>query len=209
MKRSLLLTAAFLAATLTACKMHKFEHEPEMVAIPNSNYAMGKYEVTQGQWKAVMGNNPSSFKDCGDTCPVEQVSWEDTQIFIQKLNDKTGKIYRLPSESEWKAACFAGNQTVYCGGNDADAVAWYEGNSDGKTHSVGQKQPNAYGLYDMSGNVVEWMQDCYDNRCEHRAISGGAWGFFGTEFLRGAKHSGFVHSIRHNNIGFRLARTLP
>ena len=183
--------------------------EPEMVRIPNNNYEIGKYEVTQGQWKAVMGSNPSSFKDCGDTCPVEQVSWNDIQKFLQKLNTRTGKNYRFPTESEWQTACLAGSQTEYCGGNDLNAVAWYSDNSGRTTHPVGQKQPNAYGLYDMSGNVWEWMQDKWDNEHDWRVLRGGSWGYT-TPGLRAAiRLNDYFPSERSNNIGFRLARTLP
>ncbi len=89
-------------------------------------FAIGKTEVTQGQWKAVMGSNPSNFANCGDDCPVEKVSWDDAKQFIQKLNSKTGKQYRLPSEAEWEYACRAGSQTEYCGGDNVDSVAWYK-----------------------------------------------------------------------------------
>ncbi len=88
-------------------------------------FAMGKTEVTQGQWKALMGNNPSKYSDCGDNCPVEQVSWDDARAFIEKLNAKTGKQYRLPTEAEWEYACRAGGQHEYCGGDNPDSVGWY------------------------------------------------------------------------------------
>lgn len=159
-------------------------YEPEMVAIPGQNYALGKYEVTQGQWKAVMGSNPSGFKQCGDDCLVENVSWDDAQGFIQKLNEKTDKQYRLPTEKEWQTACLVGQPTEYCGSNDINAVAWYGYEKSGKTtHSVGQKQSNAWGLYDMSGNVLEWMQDCDGSSCEARVLRGGSW-FIEPQYLR-------------------------
>ena len=125
-----------------------------MIAIPGKNYEMSKYEVTQGQWQAIMGSNPSYFKSCGENCPVDQVSWNDIQEFLQKLNAKTGKQYRLPSEAEWEYACYGGSQTEYCGGNDLNSVAWNRDNSNKTTHPVGQKQANGFGLYDMSGNAI-------------------------------------------------------
>ena len=186
---------------------------PEMVPIPNKNYEIGKYEVTQGEWRAVMGNNLSRFSDCGDTCPVEQVSWNDAQEFIQKLNAMTGKRYRLPTEDEWEYACYGGNQTMYCGGNYIDAVAWYGntvspgGNSGGKTHPVGQRQANGYGLYDMSGNVWEWTSGCWNDDCEMRVLRGGSW-YFGTQFSLASYRSWQIVEYRESYNGFRLARTL-
>ena len=129
------------------------------------DFKMGKYEVTQGQWKEVMGNNPSSYSLCGDDCPVEQVSWDDVQAFIRKLNSRFGKEYRLPTEAEWEfAARSGGEQEKYSGGNDIDVVAWYDANSGKKTHPVGQKLANGLALYDMSGNVWEWVNDMYENK---------------------------------------------
>ena len=121
-------------------------------------FYMGRTEVTQAEWKAVMGNNPSEFKDC-DNCPVEYVSWEDTQEFIKKLNARGEGIYRLPTEAEWEYAARAGTTGDYSG--NLDSMAWYQANSGDKTHPVGTKQPNAWGLYDMHGNVQEWCQDWY------------------------------------------------
>ena len=127
------------------------------------SYYLGKYEVTQEQWREVMGSNPSYFK--GDDLPVEKVSWTDAQMFIQKLNEMEGtNIYRLQSEAEWEYACFAGTTTRYYFGDDESRLgdyAWYLDNLDGQTHPVGQKKPNPWGLYDMHGNVWEWCQDEY------------------------------------------------
>lgn len=116
---------------------------PDMVVIPGG-IAIGRTEVTQGQWRALMGNNPSHFASCGDTCPVEQVSWDDVQEYVRKLTQKTGKTYRLPTEVEWERACRAGSQQEYCGSDNIDSVAWYDGNSGNKTRSVAGKQPNAW-----------------------------------------------------------------
>ena len=122
-------------------------------------FAMAKTEITQGQWKAVMGSAALHYRDCGDDdCPLVDVSWNEVQKFIKTLNQQTGGHYRLPTEAKWEYACRARQDTLYCGGNDPDAVAWYGGNH---THPVGGKQPNAFGLYDMSGNVREWVQDCW------------------------------------------------
>ena len=179
-----------------------------MVAIPSMNYEMGKYEVTQAQWKAVMGSNPSNFSECGDNCPVEQVSWDDVHIFLQKLNAKTGKQYRLPSEDEWEYACRGGSSNEYCGGDNLDELGWYDKNSREKTHPVGFKKPNGYGLYDMSGNVWEWSNDRYESGKPSRVMRGGSWDF-GPRGARAANRFGSAPAGRFNSNGFRLARTLP
>lgn len=125
---------------------------------------VGRYEVTQGQWQAVMGSNPSHFKSCGSNCPVETVSWDDVQEFIRKLNSRTGKSFRLPTDAEWVYACRSGGKSQeYCGESTEDSVGWHVGNSDGETHRVGLKQPDGLGLYDMSGNVWEWNCTMYDD----------------------------------------------
>ena len=127
---------------------------------------LGKTEVTQGQWHKIMGSNPSKFKKffkSSDNYPVESVSWNDSQEFIKKLNQLSGKIFRLPYEAEWEyAARSGGKNEKYAGGSNVDEVAWYESNSEKHTHPVGSKHPNGLGLYDMSGNVWEWCQDVHD-----------------------------------------------
>jgi len=181
---------------------------PAMVRIPGKNYEIGKTEVTQAEWRAVMGANPSHFINCGDTCPVEQVSWNEVQEFIQRLNTITGKQYRLPTSAEWEYACHGGSQNEYCGGDDLDAVAWTMDNSNGQTHPVGQKQANGYGLYDMTGNVWEWMNDCWQAECARRTLRGGSWLNF-PQLARIVPRGSYVTSNQHDNVGFRLARTLP
>jgi formylglycine-generating enzyme required for sulfatase activity len=188
-------------------------------------FALGKTEVTQGQWKAVMGRLPPElhFKTCGDECPVEGISWKDAKDFIAKLNLKTGKTYRLPSEAEWEYACRAGGKHKYCGSDDVGTVAWYDPNSDGKTHPVAGKKPNDWGLYDMSGNVFEWVEDCFAHSYSEAPNDGSArqgCGSDGQRVLRGgslefnSRYSRAAH--RHIKLtgylffnGFRLARMLP
>lgn len=129
-----------------------------------SSFEIGKYEVTQGQWEEVMGSNPSDHNTCGDDCPVEQVSWDDVQTFITELNSQTGSSYRLCTEAEWEYAARAGTETKwYCGDIETclSGIAWYETNSGFVTHPVGQKSANTWGLYDMTGNVWEWVYDRY------------------------------------------------
>lgn len=129
-----------------------------------SDFYIGKYEVTQKQWRDVMGTNPSYFSGCDD-CPVEQVSWNDVQKFIKKLNKKNWKKYRLPTEAEWEYAARGGKKSKgykYAGSDNIGNVAWYSENSYDKTHTVGTKRANELGIYDMTGNVWEWCNDWYD-----------------------------------------------
>ncbi|MDR1043800.1 MAG: formylglycine-generating enzyme family protein [Candidatus Adiutrix sp.] len=182
-------------------------------------FYLGAYEVTQAQWTAVMGNNPSKFK--GRSNPVEMVSWNDAQAFIQRLNAKEGhNRYRLPTEAEWEYAARAGTTSAYSFGDDEDSLgryAWYWDNSDEKTHPVGQKQPNAWGLYDMHGNVDEWVQDWYGNYSSSsvtdpkgpssgsdRVFRGGSW-FCSAQGCRAALRFNFSPDYRVDFIGFRLA----
>ncbi len=130
-----------------------------------SDFYIGKYEITQKQWRKVMGSDPSEayFKGCDD-CPVERVSWDEAQQFIRELNRMTRNNYRLPTEAEWEFAARGGNKSQgfkYAGSNNLNEVAWYDNNSGRRTHPVGQKKPNELGLYDMSGNAWEWCSDWY------------------------------------------------
>jgi formylglycine-generating enzyme required for sulfatase activity len=154
-----------------------------------------------------MGGDPPElkFKGCDD-CPVERVSWDDVQGYLSKLNQMSGKQYRLPTEQEWKHACDGGSSQEYCGSSNLDAVGWYDKNSGDKTHPVGQKPANGYGLYDMSGNVREWQQDCYEGDCSKRFLRGGSWDF-GSEFARAVFRFGYSPSTRDFSFGFRVARS--
>lgn len=188
------------------------------------SFAIGKYEVTQGQWRAIMGSNPSNFDKCGDNCPVEMVSWNDIQSYIQKLNQKTGKQYRLPSEAEWEYACRGGQRHDYCGSDNLGSVAWYDENSSRTPHFVGQKKPNSFGLYDMSGNVAEWVEDCKhdsyigapsDGRAwihgcvyKGRVVRGGSW-YAWDKSSRAAGRTSNTTDEHYPHLGFRLARSLP
>jgi formylglycine-generating enzyme required for sulfatase activity len=190
-------------------------------------FYLGVTPVTQGQYRAVTGSNPSHFKG-SDELPVESVSWEDAQAFCDKLNalekrDLGGASYRLPTEAEWEYACRAGTTTRFTFG-DADAglgeYAWFSGNSGGTTHPVGQKRPNAWGLYDMHGNVWEWCWDGYEknyyanspdadpvgpSEAAARVIRGGSW-LNGPRLGRAARRNWIAPGHRSSNVGFRVAR---
>ena len=218
---------------------------PEMVVIPAGSFVMGseknaseqprhkveirsfligKTEVTQKQWVNLMGSNPSRFSACGPECPVENISWVDVQQFIAKLNQKTGKKYRLPSEAEWEYAARAGTTTEWSfGSNESNlgGYAWYDGNSGRKTQIVGKKLPNAFGLFDVHGNVWEWTQDCWHDsyagaptdgsgwtmNCtgNFRVLRGGSWYDFPAD-LTAANRTRNFPDIPNLVYGFRLAR---
>lgn len=195
-----MLVLSSIAMSISAETLKSFE--PEMVQLPTGIW-MGKYEVTQKQWQAVMGNNPS-FHPQKDDFPVGNVSWNDVQIFIAQLNKKTGKTYRLPTEKEWIEACQADKHYKYCGSDNVDVVAWHGHNSDGIPHSVGQKMSNAWGLYDMSGNVWEWTSS-HSNKYEWSTLCGGSWRHLPEE-SRSANCHNFSPDNRSNFQGFRLVK---
>lgn len=184
-----------------------------------SGFWLGKYPVTQAQWEKVMGNNPSGFKGNRQR-PVEQVSWDDCQAFLKMINSLEKTAFRLPTEAEWEYACRAGTTTAYCFGDDPaqlDDYAWYTNNSSSQTHPVGQKRPNAWGLYDMHGNVWEWCQDWYGDYLKgavtdptgptsgsYRVNRGGSW--YGDPWdCRSARRGRNAPEDRGLNLGFRLA----
>ncbi|MCL2510484.1 MAG: formylglycine-generating enzyme family protein [Bacteroidales bacterium] len=183
-----------------------------------NDYYIGKYPVTQFQWEAIMGNNPSKFKGCDD-CPVESVSWNDIQEYITKLNKMTGKNYRLPTEAEWEFAARGGNQSEgykYSGSNDLDAVAWYVENSGNETHPVGINAPNELGIYDMTGNVLEWCHDWYAEYTEdpktnpqgpaggsHRILRGGSCYSY-VQHCRVSRRTYIAPAYRIYHYGFRV-----
>ena len=190
-----------------------------------AKFAMGRYEVTQGQWKALMGDNPSHFSQCGDTCPVENVSWEMAQEYVKKLSAKTGQQYRLPSEAEWEYAARAGTTTAYAFGStlSGSQANFSEAKID-KTVAVGRYAANNFGLSDLHGNVWEWVQDCWhdtyankpingeawETECNEarRVLRGGSWGS-GPRVLRSANRGRIAPDIRYLYSGFRIARTFP
>ena len=178
---------------------------------------MGKYEVTQAQWEAVMGSNPSKYK--GSNLPVENVSYEDAVAFCRKLSSLTGRTYRLPTEAEWEYAARGGNQSQgykYSGSNDLSSVAWYSGFRG--THAVGIKRANELGLYDMSGNVWEWCSDWYGKNYysyspqsnpqgpgsgKYRVIRGGSW-YGSASYCRVSFRYDRTPSRRNFDLGFRV-----
>jgi formylglycine-generating enzyme required for sulfatase activity len=210
----------------------KPDEQPVHRVVISSSFEMGKFEVTQAQWEAVMrrahakvgpgeaagSGNPSHFK--GPSLPVENVSWNEVQQFLRLLNARDPKHeYRLPTEAEWEYACRAGNTGDY--GGSLDAIAWYESNSDGRTQPVGRKDPNAWGLYDMHGNVWEWVQDWYgfeyyEERTStdpagpesgsYKVYRGGGWLSNAGDCRASARGFNFPGD-RYYYVGFRLVRT--
>jgi len=206
----------------------EFDNERPVHRVSVSSFYIGKYEVTLAQWRTIMGIKPPAYdgvdygnKDC-DNCPVVKVSWDDIQEFIQKLNEKTGKHYRLPTETEWEYAARGGKYSskfMYSGSDKLTDVGWY-GHPKSTTHPVGQKKANELSIYDMSGNVMEWCQDWYDDDYYKttvdkidpkgpdagvkRVLRGGSY-FDEDVVCRTTYRSRLEPSKRQWNIGFRLA----
>ena len=193
------------------------EQENQVQVQISKGFWMARTTVTQGQWEAVMGTIPSKFK--GPNLPVENVSWEDALEFCKKLNDveqlPNGYHYALPTEAQWEYACRAGEKGPYSG-DDLDELGWYDGNSEKKTHEVGQKKPNSWGLHDMHGNVWEWCADWYDDTLQggvnptgpssghYRVNRGGAWNYFASD-CRAANRFWSGPGNRFNELSFRPA----
>ena len=196
-----------------------YEWEKPVHQVTLSDYFIGETEVTQELWNAVMGSNPSKFTGNMQR-PVEMVSWNDCQTFISKLNQLTGKTFRLPTEAQWEYAARGGNKSkgyIYSGSNEIDEVAWYEYNSGGMTHPVQTKAPNELGIYDMTGNVYEWCTDWYGAYSSaaqtdptgsatgsYRDYRGGGWGF-SASYCRVAYRVSSTPTYSFSNLGLRLA----
>ena len=188
------------------------------------DFSMGKYEVTQEQWEAVMGANPSKYDNC-PACPVTNVSWDDIQTFIGKLNEMTGKHYRLPTEAEWEFAARGGiredvkNMKKYSGKKLIQTIAWYEGNAKDRLHKVGRKKPNELELHDMTGNVEEWVNDWYGKDYftkkevnnptgpdggNSKVVRGGSWNST-KEDITVTRRAAYLPKSKSVYLGFRLA----
>lgn len=186
-------------------------------------FALGRFEVTRQEWVAVMGSDPGKHGDCGASCPVENVSWEDIRSYLQHLREITGQVYRLPSEAEWEYACRAGQQAEYCSGSGLDERRPWESEEYGVLRSVADTTVNPWGLFGMSGSVWEWLEDCehpdyigapadgsawQEEECRSRVLRGGSW-LSGPGSGRITLRFWFRSSFRAGDIGFRVARDLP
>ncbi len=190
-----------------------YDWEKPAHSVTLGDYYIGKFEVTQELWEAVMGSNPSYFK--GSNLPVEQVNWDDCQTFIRKLNSLTGANFRLPTEAEWEYAARGGNRSrgyKYSGSNSISEVAWYTSTTnDSGTKPVGTKSPNELGIYDMSGNVYEWCQDWYGSYSsgsqtnpQWPSFRGGGWGDNARNCRVSARYN-LTPGFRNYDLGLRLA----
>jgi len=222
-----------LSANCAGSDPNADDSEAPQHAVRVPAFQLGKTEVTLGQFKQfiaaagrtdLVNDDFIKYNAYGDSAPVVMVSWQDAQAFIAWLNQTEGKGWRLPSEAEWEYACRAGGQHTYCGSNNAGSVAWYDDNSRGRQQAVASKQPNAWGLHDMSGNVWEWVQDWYHDsyrgaptdgsawtrggKQEYRVLRGGSWFYF-ARITRAANRDRNSPRYRGNNDGFRVARTAP
>jgi formylglycine-generating enzyme required for sulfatase activity/serine/threonine protein kinase len=217
MKLALIPAGEFMMGTPPTEEGRRSEETLHRVTITKP-FLLATTAVTQAQWSAVMGSNPSKFR--GDSRPVEMVSWHDAVAFCEKLSAKEGKHYRLPTEAEWEYACRAGTQTAY-GGANLNEMGWYKDNSDAQTHPVAQKKANAWGLYDMQGNVNQWCSDGYGgpyggdaidpkgaNGSKTRVVRGGAWKWTSDQ-LRAAFRGRAAPGGRHDDVGFRLCLDAP
>ena len=200
-----------------ASEVGRFEDELQHKVVLTKGFWLGKYEVTQAQWKSVMGNNPSKFN--GDNHPVDTVSWTDCQRFIRNVNAKLDIAMRLPTEAEWEYACRAGSDGAVSGNGVLGDMAWYEVNSSHQTHDVGSNKPNAWGFYDMHGNVLEWCQDWFlqsDTTAAEaidpmgpvtgsfKMMRGGCWFYYARD-CRSAYRLKRDPDLRNSIYGFRVA----
>jgi formylglycine-generating enzyme required for sulfatase activity len=220
MKLVLIPSGKFMMGSPKGEKDRSDNEGPQHEVTLSKPFYMGVYTVTQEQYEQMMGKNPSDFK--GATNPVELVSWDGAVEFCKKLSDKTGKKVRLPTEAEWEYACRAGSKTRFSYGDDNDYAnlgdyAWYTKNSDNKTHPVGQKKPNEWGLYDMHGNVWQWCSDWYADSYANagktdpsgpasgstRVLRGGCWNFTPL-YCRSAYRVRLAPGYRYLSIGFRV-----
>ena len=208
----------FMMGATSEMKNPNSNEKPVHQVTLTNDYYMGKYEVTQALWQAVMGSNPSEYK--GDNFPVETVSWNDCQKFISKLNSLTGRMFRLPTEAEWEYAARGGKESrgyQYSGSSNISDVAWYDENSGSKTHPVGTKQANELGIYDMTGNVWEWCSDWYSSyssssqtnptgsdRGSARVSRGGGWNC-NASYCRLSVRFYYTPDFRLDILGLRLA----
>lgn len=194
---------------------HAADESPQHKVNITNPFYLGVTEVTQVEYENVMGTNPSEFP--GPNLPVEKVAWKDAQEFCKRLSELEKRSYRLPTEAEWEYACRAGSTTAYYwGSNPDDSCAWINDNSDEKTHEVATKKPNAWGLYDMSGNIAEWCLDWKGNYLpgetadphgaaggEFRVLRGGSWSAYPLPFRSAARYGATPTSII-NFVGFRI-----
>jgi formylglycine-generating enzyme len=206
---------------------HGAEDERPLHKVCVKDFYLGKYPITQMEWTGTMGRNPSADSTCGISCPVENVSWNDIQEFLRKLNRRTGKQYRLPTEAEWEYAARSGGKSEEWAGTsnqqDLGSYAWFYDNAGYESHPVGQKKPNGLGLYDMTGNVWQWTSDWYGEDYytkspaddptgepdgQKRSLRGGYWGDL-SRFVRVTRRISLDPSVRGPGFGFRIAMPAP